>query len=249
MKLRTRDLVVLFVTLSVIAGAALYAVNPPGENSVALASEGSASNVISVNGEATITVKPDTVVFTVGVTTQATTAQQAMAENAAKMDSLIAALLSAGVKKEDMKTVRFNVNPVYDYRNQGAPKLTGYQASNALQVTQPVTANIGQLIDKAASAGANTVDHVMFMVKDVKKFRDQALTEAMADARSRADVLAKSAGVAIKGVRSVSESGSSMPVRNESFNGLQLAAKTMADTQVIAGEMTLNFSVRVEYTF
>jgi len=244
---KTKDWVILFAALVIAASGMFMAVRPRESQIPVTAAETKDQQVIAVNGEAILTVKPDTVTISIGVTTQAASAQASMAANASRMNSLISTLTAAGIKNEEMRTLRFNVRPDYEYKTGAAARLVGFTTSNTLQFSVPATTNVGQILDKAAAAGANVIESVTYQVKDLQKYRDEALAKAMADAKRRADVLAKSAGVTIKGIKSVSESGGGT-IRSTEFS-MARSAKAIEDTPLLAGEMTIQFSVRVEYTF
>jgi len=245
--MKTRDWIIVLAALAIVAASSINLLRAQ-DTKPAAAAEVPEEHVISVNGEAQLSVKPDIVVIRIGVTTQAATAQASMAENATKMNALVAALSGAGVKKEEMRTVSFNVHPVYEYPNNAAPRLVGFRTTNSLLVTVSAEFNVGSLLDKAAAAGSNQIDSVSYQVKDLAKYRDEALVKAMEDARHRADVLAKAAGVTIKGVKSVVESGGYQP--RPEYEYMRMAAKTVADqTPMLAGELTIQFSVSIQYIF
>lgn len=246
--MRTKDLVVILAALVVISAVTFWTVRPNASGQATMAAaESKDLPVISVSGEASVNVKPDTVVVNIGVHTEAPNAKDSIAQNSARMNALVDALAKAGVKKDDMLTTRYSVQPVYEYKVRGEPRLIGFQTRNTLQITLSASANVGQIIDIAAGAGANIVENISFQVRDLAKHRDEALTQAMTDARRRAEVLAKSAGVTIKGVKSIVESGGEMPVRPVYAMDMKMAAGP--ETPIMGGDMVIRFTVRVEYTF
>ncbi len=86
---------------------------------------------ISATGEATRV--PDVAIISAGVVTRATSARAALAQNAARMERVRAALKSAGIADRDIQTSNISLNPEYRYVENQPPKLTGYTASNQLQ--------------------------------------------------------------------------------------------------------------------
>jgi uncharacterized protein YggE len=244
--METRHWIIVLAALAIVAASSIGVLRTQ-EMKPVVAAEVPDEHIISVNGEAQLSVKPDIVVIRIGVTTQASTAQASMAENATRMNALIAALSGAGVKKEEMRTISFNVHPVYEYPHNAPAKLVGFRTTNSLLVTVSAEFNVGGLLDRAAAAGSNQIDSVSYQVRDLAKHRDEALAKAMADARHRAEVLARSAGVTIKGVKSVAESGGYQPRPEYEY---MRAAKAMADTTpMLAGELVIQFNVTVQYIF
>ena len=100
-----------------------------------------------------------------------------------------------------------SVQPRYDYRDGKAPTLVGYDLANIVEVTARDLANLGAIIDGALSAGATSLDGLSFRVDDPREAERAARTAAVAEARSRAEILAEAAGVAIAGVADIVEGG------------------------------------------
>jgi len=244
----SKDLVIILAALVVISGAIFMGQSARATAEPVHPPELAHERLISVNGEASVNVKPDTVVVNIGVQTEAQNARDSIAENASRMNALIDAVKRAGVKDDEMKTARFSVQPRYDYETRGVPNLVGFVTRNTLQITVSADANVGHIIDQAAQAGANIVENVSYQVRDMSKYRDEALKAAVQDARRRADVLAEASGLRITGVKSIVESGGAMP-----YARAELAVMDQAygagSTPVMPGDITIHFSVRVEFTF
>src|SRR4051812_23176168 len=151
---------------------------------------------IRVTGEAIITAKPDQAQIDVGVLTQALTAQDAAAQNAQKVEAVISVLRKALGAGADIKTVGYSLNPNYHYPERGGPPtITGYTASNTVQVKTSDLAQVGKIIDAATQAGANNIQALRFMLKDEQAARAQALKDAAQKARAKADTLASALGL------------------------------------------------------
>ena len=128
------------------------------------------------------------------------------------MTKVVDALKKLGIADKDIQTTTISLQPVYDYStNTNPPRLTGYQLNNAVAVTVRDLDKVGDAIDGSLAAGATTFDGVTFRVEDPAKAEQQAREAAMAQAKSKAETLAKGAGVAIGGVASISETASPVP--------------------------------------
>jgi len=141
------------------------------------------------------------------VQTQAATATQASSDNAATMSKVLDALASIGIDKNSIQTTSYSLTPVYDYKQDqtSPPKIVGYAARNAIQITLSDFSLVGKALDAAISAGANEVQGVMFTLSS-KTFSDiekQALQAAIQDADSKAKAVASSLGVTLLGPISV----------------------------------------------
>ena len=163
---------------------------------------------IQVEGDAVVHAKPDRAEVELGVVTQSPDAKTAAAQNAQKQDRVIQQLRSQVGQNLEIKTIGYSLNPNYVYPPQGGePKITGYTASNIVQVRTDDLTQAGTIIDTAIKAGANNVQALRFSLKDETAVQMQALKEAATKARSKADALASSLNVRVVRVLNVVEGG------------------------------------------
>ncbi len=172
-----------------------------------------AGRFISVEGTGTVSAPPDTAMVVAGVMTRAASARQAVDRNNAAMPALFTLLEEMGVKPEDIRTRGFNVAPVYARREpgKGAPGVTGYRASNRIEVTVRDLASLGALLDRLVSAGANTIHGVRFKIGKPRPLLDTARRRAVADARRRARLYAEAAGLRLGAVLRIEERRVQLP--------------------------------------
>jgi hypothetical protein len=147
-------------------------------------------------GQASVNATPDLARIDIGVTNQAANAQDASAQNAAKVNAVLAQLRQVLGHSADLKTVNYNLAPNYTYpRDGGQPTLNGYIASNSVQVTTPDLSIVGKVIDSAIKAGANTIQSLQFTLKDDQPARSEALKLAAKQARSHIEAIASGLNV------------------------------------------------------
>jgi uncharacterized protein len=174
---------------------------------------------ITVSGSGFISIVPDRVVFVVGVSTQAGTAEQAMEENNQRMQALIDTLLGAGVSQADIQTQSISLFPQYASEPQPSSEereITGYVAINTVRVESGDIDAVGTLLDAAVGAGGNTIHSVAFEISNPAQALDEARQMAWDNARHKARQLAGLAGVPLGPVISVTEySASPRPVGPE----------------------------------
>ncbi|HLN85838.1 MAG TPA: SIMPL domain-containing protein [Candidatus Limnocylindrales bacterium] len=160
---------------------------------------------ITVNGEATIAAEPDQAQIDIGVTTQARTAPEASRENAERLGRVVAEVKKLLSKTDEVKTSGYALNPQYRYPQGGKPEIVGYLANNIVRIKTAKLDDVGKLIDAAMQAGANNINRLMFTLKDEEAARLDALRQASAKAKAKAEAIAASLGLKILRIASVTE--------------------------------------------
>ena len=162
---------------------------------------------IHVSGEGRAFAAPDVARVTIGVQARdAASLARASAEATARMKKVLAALEKGGVASKDVRTVRYDVEVQRSYEKPNAGAITAYVVSNQVAVTVRELAKLGALLDQVVAAGSNAIDGLAFEKEDTSAERARALEAAVADARAKAAVLAKAAGVTLGEVLLVAES-------------------------------------------
>ena len=230
-----RLLPLVLLAAVVLAAAAFAGIGRPE----AARGDTATPDTVTTLGHGVITIAPDEATITAGVHTQAASASVALAENAKLMNAVVAALKAAG--GQELQTQQVSLYP------QTSPQgdVTSYAADNSVSAKTKI-ADTGALIDAAVGAGANTVSGPSLDVSDRDaRYRD-ALGKAVADARLKAEALAKAGGFGVGPVSSVTESGSApTPV----FQAIGAAAKSDSTpvepgTQDIIADVTVTFRIR-----
>jgi uncharacterized protein YggE len=169
--------------------------------------------VISVSGQGAVTAAPDMASVSVGVTTQARDAAEAMAANNRAMTALFGVLDDFGIAKPDLQSSGFNVYPRYDRPadNRNTTEITSYVVTNQLTVRQRDLDRLGELLSAVVASGSNQLGSLSFGNTDEAKLLDKARTQAVANARHKASLYAEAAGGRLGPVVSISEGGTSQP--------------------------------------
>jgi uncharacterized protein len=176
-----------YISAGVVLGAIVALTLPSLAQDTGSPAPTNTNRTVTVSGTATIKAKPDEAVVSLGVQTQANTAQTALADNAVKMTALIASLTDKGIAKDDIATSYVSIYPMYG--NNGMD-ITGYQVVNQVDVTLRDISKVGAVIDDAVKAGANLSNGITFKLSDENQGVNQALADAVANARSKAESLA-----------------------------------------------------------
>lgn len=201
-------------------------------------------SAISVTGEASVSAAPDLAQIDGGVSTDARTAREASDANNAAMGKVLLALKGAGVDEKDYQTSRLSLQPQYATSSKTAerPGVVGYRASNRVTLKVRDVTKVANMIDVLVGAGATDIGGINFMVSQASKLLDEAREQAIADARRKAQIYAKAAGVTLGEPIAISEEGSPMPMFRS-----KVAGGMAASTPVAQGEETLSVTVNVSW--
>ena len=165
------------------------------------------TRVITMGGHGEVQATPDTAMLSAGVSTNAPTAAAALSTNNNRMQAVIAAIKKLGVSDKDIRTSNFSVSPQYANSNNDAPRVTGYQANNQVEVRLEDVNRLGTTLDALVAAGANQMHGVSFLIRDDSALLSRARAAAVAEARAKAETFAKAAGVGLGAILSISEEG------------------------------------------
>jgi hypothetical protein len=257
------------VALTLLAAAASPALAQPAP-APAVTPLGPNSAVLSLTAEGRSTRTPDLAMFTAGVVTQGRTAAEALTENSRQMAAVVAALRRAGVAERDIQTASISLNPRYTNPEReamiraretrdpyvpppepSAPRIVGYDARNYVQVRVRRVGEMGRVIDALAAAGANEINGPHFTVDEPRAALDEARTAAVAEARQRAELYARAAGMRVSRILSVTEAGGYYPVQPIMVTGMRTfdvaSAPPPPPAPVSPGELMLGVNVSVQF--
>ena len=211
--------------------------------------EDTSTRLISVTGESKLEVKPDMATLTFGVENTAKTAQEAQRENAVKMNAVIDSLLTLGIPRSNIQTSNFSLYPVYEYPKAmegGSPVLAGYRCNNSVTVRLMDVSMVGGAIDVAVTAGATNAGNISFGLQNPENYRNAVLTAAVNDAKAKADVMARAAGVTITGVYKISDGYTSVVPVERAMASYDMVKQAPS---IEPGTVNVTASVRIDFTF
>jgi uncharacterized protein YggE len=168
---------------------------------------------ITVSGEGKATGTPDIANIQLGVSTLANTVAEARSQAAASMDAMVTSMKNNGVDEKDIQTQQLSIAPEYDYTGT-RQVLKGFRVTNIVSAKIRKIDDTSKIVDDAVTAGGNDaqVQGIGFSIDNPDDLKAQARKDAMADARSRAETLAKEAGVELGNPIVISESNVVVPV-------------------------------------
>ena len=206
--------------------------------------------VITVSGNATVSLSADFAEVQIGVNTRSESIQEAQRQNAQAIADVLTAIYALGVEEKDVITSSFNVYTESDYSSSLIGRQTEkvyYKVSNMLHVVIRDISKAGQVLDAAIAAGSNQSYGITFGSTQENEAYHKALTRAYEDAQKKAQTLAEAAGKTLGNVVSIdaSQGGYGYGVSN-----VYAASKEMAaDTAIIGGDITVNAGVTVTWSF
>src|SRR5688572_31360806 len=167
---------------------------------------------IVTRGQAIVTARPDRAFVTIAAESRSRNSAEAQKQNAAAMTAVLQKIESAGVAKDAIRTIGYELQPEFDYVN-GRQTFRTYVARNTVEVRLDDIDRVGVVIDAAGGGGATTITGVRFDVRNRAALERDALRQAVADARARADAAAAGAGATIDRVVRIEEDTQYEPPR------------------------------------
>lgn len=231
---------------ALLAAAALPSA-PTAAQPTAQITQAIAGTRLDVNATGEVSRVPDLAVISAGVVTRAATATAALRENSERMDRVLAALKSAGIADRDIQTSSINLNPEYRYEENQAPRLVGYTASNQVTIRFRDIRNSGKVLDALVSQGANQISGPNMTIEHPEAALDEARAKAVAAGRARADLYARTLGMRVVRVVSVSESSGSYPVPPPMPYAERAVMADSAVTKIVPGEQKLQVNLAMVF--
>lgn len=232
------------MALALMASTAMIASTAAAQ--VAVPVQGISGTRLDVSATGEVNRVPDVAIISAGVVTRAATATQAIQDNANRMERVRAALERAGIAERDIQTSTLSLNPEYNYRENEAPRLIAYTASNQLSIRFRDIRNSGRILDALVSEGANQISGPSLTIDKPEAALDEARTRAIANGRARAQLYARALGMRVVRLLSVSENASySVPPPMPMMRAE--AAMGAADTKIVPGEQQLSATVAMSF--
>lgn len=202
--------------------------------------------IITVQGTGQVSAKPNRANVRFGAEVQTDTASEAQSQVNALMKQALEAIKGMGIEEKNIRTVGLNLHPVYTNQRRSAnaeePRLSGYRASNTLQVQVDDLDLVGKVIDAGIKAGLNRLESLEFQIKEELPHRKQALRSAVSDAREKAMAIAEAMDARLGRVQSVMEGGGGViPM------GPRMGRMAMESTPIQPGELQIEESVTITY--
>jgi len=208
------------------------------------------NNTLFVSGSSTTNTKTDKVTLSLGVETANKTAEKALLSNSILMNTVIDALKASGLQQNETGTSFFSIMPNYNYSKSGnRGDLIGFTVSNSIHIESSNIGSVSQWIDTAVQAGANFVNDIYFSVSEEKlqKIKNVLLKEAVANAKSKAEIIAAAAGINVDGIKSIMVEEIGLPPVPGPLYTKSVSSDEVSSTHILAGEQEISTTVGIVY--
>jgi uncharacterized protein len=240
---------ILLIAFVIIAkGTAAAAVAPaPGPvpaSAIAGDANGGIARGLVTTGAGYVKARPDMVEVTLGVTAiaeSAAGAQSAIADREARVLERSATL---GIPARDTKTAAYRIDPQFSYQSGAAPRITGYQAQETIIVIVRDVDHIGAALDAFVQDDGAMTTTIHFTISDPKSAQAQARDLAIADARAKAEAMAKAAGITLGKMVAIADAVTAASGTVDRTTYTQLVK---APTQIPVNDLDINVSVLVQF--
>jgi uncharacterized protein YggE len=222
-----------------------------------------ATNTISVSGHGEILAKPDIAEFDFSVVSDKATVADAQTDATAKINTITNYLTGQGISKDDIQTSDYSVYPQYDYQSVVCPQtsgvpvycpsdrqvLKGYEVRQSTTVKVHDTTKAGDLLAGVGTKGATEVSSLQFTFNDPQAPQNDARNKAIADAKQKADTLAKSLGVSLVRVVSFTENAGGNYPRPLTYalGGAQASNSKTVAPEISTGQNKVSDDVTITY--
>jgi len=237
--MRTKILIPTLIVIAAVVLSACSASIQLGQNQ---------PRTLSVNGNAQVILAPDIAYVSIGVHSEAKTATEAVANNNTQTQAVIDAIKAQGVDAKDIQTTNFSVYQQEKFTPTGESQGIFFMADNTVYVTIHDITKIGDILDRAISAGANNIYGISFDVQNKEAALATGRDQAMADAQAQAEQLAKAAGTTLGDVQSISYySNAPSPIYYDNKIAASTGVGGGGSVPISSGQLTLTVSVSVVY--
>jgi uncharacterized protein len=206
--------------------------------------------VLVVTGNSQVMASPDEASVRLGIVRQAPGAQTAQDQANAVAQQILSEIRKLGIMPEKIQTARLVLSPVYAPRSpesRDAPRIVAYNASNTVTVSLEDLSLVGPVIDAGLKAGANQLEGVQFGLRNELPSRQQALKQAVDEARGKAEAMAQALRLNLGEVLEVSEGGGISPRFEAPLAGRAYAAAQDIATPVSPGQIEVSATVTIRY--
>jgi hypothetical protein len=203
---------------------------------------------LDINASGEVTRIPDLAIISAGVQTLQPTASAAIEENATRMERVRAALKRAGIADKDIQTSTINLNPEYRYGENQPPRLTGYRATNTVNVKFRDLKRSGAILDALVAEGANQINGPSLTIDKPEAAYDEARAKAVAAGQARAELYARALGKRVVRLLSISESGAYVPPPMPyAADAIQVTGARVAKTEIDPGTQQLQVNLSMSF--
>lgn len=203
------------------------------------------NSLFTASGTGKATLAPNTAQLSIGITQTSITVSDVQEKLNTKSQQVINELKNLGIEEKNIRTTNYSISPTYDFTAR--QKITGYTATQNLEIKTQKIELANNIIDTATASGANVVGGVNFTFDDEtkNKLEDQARKEAVGAAKVKAESLASAAGIRLGRIIDVQESTAGLPV--PMLQAFKADSAGGGETNITLGENSIEITVTISY--
>jgi uncharacterized protein len=205
------------------------------------------STPFEVSGNGKAAAAPDTALINLGVTQTGATVAEAQAKTNEASANITKSLIELGIKEKDIKTTNYSITPDYSFTGE-RQRTTGYTVTQNFEVKSPIE-KTNEVVDSATANGANLVGNISFTLNDtkLKALTNVARQEAVNNAKSSAEGLAKASGIKLGKIINVRESSGEINPRPILMDAKAEVGAGAPTTNITPGESNVEVIVTLTY--
>ena len=203
---------------------------------------------IEVSSTGEVTLEPDIATFSIQVSEKGETTKEAQRAANEKMGVLLSVLRANGTAEKDLKTTAITLRPSYIW-GENKQELEAQVAAQTLSVTVRDLAKLGTIIDELATVSNISLNSIVLDKEDKREGMEEARRLAVANARAKADLYAREAGMEVSNVVTISEYSTASNPYNPRMKVMAMASEAAYDmaTEIPAGTLTLTATLSVVF--
>ena len=176
--------------------------------------------VIRVKGQGTVSMPPDCIEIDIKLYETYITYEQSMEATAESLEEIREALKPLGFEKKDIKTSKFSIDSKYDSkRNKDGNYqryFIGYEYTNELSIEfDNDNKKLGKVLYALSKCSSAPEFSIKYKMKDYSEMKELLLERSVADAKKKAIILSKAAGVTLREIISIDYSWSDINIYHE----------------------------------
>lgn len=242
---RIAALVAVLALSALLVGCADGASKSPADNATGT------KQIVTSRGEGLASGKPDQAQISFAVNSKQPKAADALDMVARATKTMTDAIIKAGVPKEDLQTSGVSLYPDYAPGKDNTPKISGYRAQIRITAKVKDLAKLGDVLTIATEAGATEISGPTFTLSDDSTVRDEAVANAVKDARQAAEAIAKASDRKLGKLLQVTQADTSANRSDWNYAGVASSYSLLrADAVPIEpGELDVTSKVTVIFAF
>lgn len=209
------------------------------------------NRTITVKGTGSVSVKPDLTVLTLELKSHQHDYDKTMELAAESVKTLQDAVESVGFDKKDLKTTSFNISTKYEsYRDKDMNYLNrfnGYLCEQGLKIEFDFDMKIlSKVLTAIAKTSLDPQLNIQFSVKDKSVVSEELLINATENARRKAEVLARAAGVSLGDLISIDYNWGELHLYSQTSYSLRenrLNMDLLSSPEVVPDDIAVNDTV------